>query len=630
MCGICGMIGFGAEAPGGGRESEAVARMSGAMVHRGPDEHGEFSAEHVALDVRRLSIIDVERGHQPFSDDKGRIVAIQNGEIYNHGELRTSLEGLGHRFSTRCDTEVIPHLYSRYGLDFADKLRGMFAIALWDADRRRAVLVRDRQGIKPLYYAFCQGRLMFASELKCLVSSGLLPLDLDYEAIGAYLELGYFPTPRTPLLAISKLPAGHRLVMDESGHRVEAWWEYPLCTPGPTSLGVEHYAEGLMAELTRSVHSQLMSDVPFGAMLSGGLDSSLVVALMASKLPDPVKTFSVGFKEDAHGNELHHARRVAAMFRTEHHEVELSMVSGTMDLPDLAWHLDEPTADLSVLGFYALSEVAAKNVTMALSGQGADELLGGYRKHRFAAALDRTPALARISRAIPDELAARAPGQWGRMLRSMRADDAASRLMAMSGLPAIDETFLRGGLSTVPPGAGLRGVRPLAAPLSRTGPALPATLFMDAQSALIDNMLLYFDRMSMAHSLEVRVPFLDHGVVEFCATIPAEFKVRGSVTKHVLKEAAKGVLPPDIIERKKIGFFRQATASWFDAHIDGILKDVLLDPGARYVEFLDRSWTEGALERGRRSGDEDVRRVLIAVLMLELWLARFLPDRTGR
>lgn len=623
MCGICGMV--GTDVASSGSADDVLRRMSAAMIHRGPDDSGEFRSDGVALGARRLSIVDVEGGHQPFSDDTGRITAVQNGEIYNHAELRTRLEGQGHRFTSRCDTEVIPHLYRRHGLDFVDELRGMFAIAVWDADRERAVLVRDRLGIKPLYYAQIDGRILFASELKCLLATGSVPLDLDHEAVSAYLELGYFPGSRTPLAAVSKLPAGHRLVADRSGHRVEQWWEYPLPDPGPTSLGLSHYAEGLLEELDEAVRLRLMSDVPFGAMLSGGLDSSLIVALMAPKMSEPVKTFSVGFKEDLEGNELPVARRVAELFGADHHEVELSMVADLPDLSEISWHLDEPTADLSVLGFYALSGVASKEVTMALSGQGADELLGGYQKHRVAAAIDRGGAVARIAGAVARGAAGLAPGQWGRLAETLGARDHGARLLAMSSLPALPVEARLGRLGDVPPGAGRRAVDLHARRLPRSTGALPATLFLDAQLALVDSMLHYFDRMSMAHSLEVRVPFLDHKVVEFAARIPARFKVKGAVTKHVLREAAGGLLPPDIIHRKKVGFFRQATSTWFDAQVDGVMSDVLLDPGARYREFLDQAAVGRAIEHGRRSADDADRRTLIALLMLEVWLARVLP-----
>ena len=620
MCGICGLVGAGVGPSGD--DATVLARMSNAMVHRGPDDHGEFSSAGVAFGARRLSIVDVEGGHQPFSDDSGTVTAVQNGEIYNHVELRRELEKLGHTFRSRCDTEVIPHLYRRYGPDFAEKLRGMFAIAVWDEREQRAILIRDRLGIKPLYYARVGDRLFFASELRSIIGTQQIPLDLDYEGISAYLELGYFPGALTPLAAVSKLPAGHRLIVHPSHEQVERWWEYPIPNPGPTRLGLRHYAEALLAELEESVRLRLMSDRPFGAMLSGGLDSSLIVALMAPQLSDPVKTFSVGFKEDQESNELAVAQKVADQFGCEHRQVELSMVSDTLDLPRLAWDLDEPTADLSALGFHALSAVAAEDVTMALSGQGADELLGGYRKHRVAAAMDRRPYLARGARLLPERVLARAPGPWGRLLTAFAAEDPASRLLAMSGIPLADRDEGRGGVPGLPQDAARRAIETLAGRLPRAGSALAGTLFLDAQLALVDDMLLYFDRMSMAHSLEVRVPFLDHKLVEFCATIPDEFKVHGAVTKRVLKEAAAGILPPEIIHRKKIGFFRQATTAWFEAQAESALEDVLLDPGARYQSFLSRSAVERSLIRGRRSGDEDTSRQLVTLLMLELWLAR--------
>ncbi|MGY1685903.1 asparagine synthase (glutamine-hydrolyzing) [Geodermatophilus sp. SYSU D00867] len=623
MCGICGVVATdGALAP---VDEAAVVRMSSAMVHRGPDDDGLFRADGVALGARRLSIVDVEGGHQPFSDDTGRVTAVQNGEIYNHAELRRQLEALGHRFRSRCDTEVIPHLYRRHGIGFTHRLRGMFAIALWDAENDRAVLVRDRMGIKPLYYAWARERLVFASELKCIVSSGLVPLDLDFEAISAYLELGFFPGARTPFAGVSKLPAGHRLVVEGGRHRVERWWDYPVPSPGPVDLGVRHYAEGLLQELDEAVRLRLMSDVPFGAMLSGGLDSSLVVALMAPRLENPVKTFSVGFTEDQHGNELPAARRVAEVFGCDHHEVELSMTSDAPDFPALAWHLDEPTADLSALGFFSLSRVASEEVTMALSGQGADELLGGYRKHRVAALLDTSRVVPRLGRVVGDRVAGALPGEWGRLVRSSRAPDPASRVLAMSALPSFGREALRGGLAAVPPGAARRAVDVHAASLPRTVGALPATLYLDAQLALVDSMLHYFDSMSMAHSLEVRVPFLDHEVVEYCATIPAAFKVHGSVTKYALKVAAEGLLPPEVIHRRKVGFFRQATGAWFESQVGGVLTEALLDPGARYTGFLDRSAVERALRAAQGSRDESARRSLIALLMLELWLSQCLP-----
>lgn len=626
MCGICGVVRVGGP-PEPVVDPELLNRMTDAMVHRGPDDRGVVCSDGVALGARRLSVVDLEGGHQPFDDGTGRIWAAQNGEIYNHAELRTELEGAGHRLRSRCDTEVIPHLYRRYGLGFAEKLRGMFGICVWDAELRRAVVVRDRLGIKPMYWAQIGDKVLFASELKSLLASGMIPADLDYEAISAFLELGFVPGPRTPLAAVHKLMPGHRLVIDPDGVRVEQWWRHPLPDPGPASLGVGHYAEGLLAEMEESVRLRLMADVPLGVMLSGGLDSSFIVALMARQMSDPVKTFSVGFAEDSEGNELGVAREVASLYGAEHHELELSMASDTVPLPELVWHLDEPVADLSALGFLALSELAAKHVTVALSGQGADELFGGYRKHRAASLVSRYQRLPRVLRAAGDRLAPYAPERIGRAARTLTAQDPADRLIAMSGaLQAGDRGLFRGPLADVAEGAARRAASRHLDGL--TDDALPAALHLDTQLGLVDDMLHYFDRTSMAHSLEVRVPFLDHKVVEYAATIPPGLKVRGATTKHVLKEAARGIVPDSVIDRKKIGFFRQSVDGWFRSQVDRSISGFLLDPGARYTEIIDRSRIEEMLRRHRDGGDSPAR-VLIAVLMLEVWLSTYLPRAMG-
>ncbi|MDX6401768.1 MAG: hypothetical protein QOF27_2374, partial [Gaiellaceae bacterium] len=357
--------------------------MTDAMTHRGPNDRGIYAADGIGLGVRRLSIVDVEGGHQPFANEDKTVWAVQNGELYNHDDLRRTLGGRGHRFGSRCDTEIIPHLYEDTGTAFPEQLRGKFGLALWDARERRAVIARDRLGIKPLYYAEVGDVLVFASELKSLLASGLVDTELDYEAIDAFLTLGFVPGPLTPLARVRKLMPGERLIADQSGVRVEAYWSYP--EPAPAEMSLAEASEGLLAGLDESVRLRLMSDVPLGAMLSGGIDSSVIVALMARHMTEPVKTFSVGFAEAGKGNELDDARLVAEHFGTEHHELELSFAEQTVDLAELVWFMDEPLADLSSLGFLALSELAASEVTVALSGQGADELLGGYRKHRAAA-----------------------------------------------------------------------------------------------------------------------------------------------------------------------------------------------------------------------------------------------------
>jgi len=412
-------------------ERETLDRMTDAMTHRGPNDRGTFMSDGVALGVRRLSVVDVEGGHQPFANEDRRVWAVQNGELFNHAEIRDGLSRTGHRFASRCDTEILPHLYEERGPDFPTALRGMFGIALWDERERRAVIVRDRLGIKPIYYAVAGDLILFASELKSLLASGLVDTQLDYEAIDAFLSLGFVPGPLTPLAGVRKLMPGHRIVVDPAGYRVEQYWEYPR--PEPQKLSLEEAADGLLELLEESVKLRLMSDVPLGAMLSGGIDSSVIVALMARQMSEPVKTFSIGFAEAGEGNELADARFVAERFGTEHHELELSFAEQTVDLAELVWFMDEPLADLSSLGFLALSELAARNVTVALSGQGADELLGGYRKHRAAAVAGRWQRLPRPLRSLGLAALERGPARLGRATETLRADGAAARLLAMSG-----------------------------------------------------------------------------------------------------------------------------------------------------------------------------------------------------
>jgi asparagine synthase (glutamine-hydrolysing) len=623
VCGICGVVQLRGE-PRPVVAPEVLDRMTDAMTHRGPDDRGTYAADGVALGVRRLSIVDVDGGHQPLANEDGRIWAVQNGELFNHSAVRADLEASGHELRSRCDTEVIPHLYEDFGTAFAERLRGMFGIALWDDRERRLVVVRDRLGIKPMYYAVVGDLLVFASELKSLLASGIVPLDLDYEAIDAFLSLGFVPAPMTPLAAVRKLLPGHRIVVDPTGVSVEQWWRYP--EPAPVEASLEECAERLLAELSESVRLRLMSDVPLGAMLSGGIDSSIVVALMAREMAEPVKTFSIGFAEAGEGNELADARLVAGAFGTDHHELELSFAEQTVDLSELVWYMDEPLADLSSLGFLALSELARTKVTVALSGQGADELLGGYRKHRAAAITGAWQRLPGPVRGVGEHLLAKGPQRIRRASRTLQATDPATRLLEMSGnlRPGLRATLARGPLAELDGLAGLRAVR------SRLGDVvadpLPATLYLDGQLGLVDDMLHYFDRASMAHSLEVRVPFLDHHVVEYCATIPARHKVhRLRTTKHVLKHLARGLIPDRIIDKPKVGFFNAAVDGWFRAQTRGAISDYLLGPSPRYAEILDRREVERLAARHADGSDTRNAYALLSILMLEVWLSSYLP-----
>ena len=618
---------------GPGERREVVSRrlldhMTDVMTHRGPDDRGTYVAPGVAFGVRRLSVVDIDGGHQPISDESGRIWGMQNGELYNHMERRSELAAAGSRFRTRCDTEVIPHLYRRRGMLFPRALRGMFSLAVWDDDERRAVIARDRLGVKPLYYAQAGDLLVFASELKSVLASGVVPLELDYEGIDAYLSLGYIPGPRTPLIGVFKLMPGCLLIADERGVRTERYWEHPHPAPLKERRSASEWSEELLRQLDEAVRMRLMSDVPLGVMLSGGIDSSLVLALAARHVDEPVKTFSVGFRESADGNELDDARYIADVFGAEHHELELSFVEDTVDLATLAWFMDEPLADLSALGFLALSELASRHVTVALCGQGADELLGGYRKHRAASLAHRLKPV-RIPAATAGRLFSRWSPAAGRLATTLDATTAAKRQLAMSGRvdAAQRDRLVRGQLDALDGGAALRAVERLAEGLN--GDPLSETLYLDAQLALVDDMLHYFDRASMAHSLEVRVPFLDHEFVEFCATIPSDLKVRRLNTKHLLKETVRGIVPDRIIDKPKTGFFHGAVGAWFEAQAGRAIDDYLLAPEPGYADFLERREVERLIARHRETGDPDLGQLLLALLMLEVWLSTYLPRFAG-
>ena len=620
MCGICGVVQVGGEA----REVVSSAQldaMTDAMTHRGPNDRGTHTAPGVALGVRRLSIVDVEGGHQPVMSEENNVVAIQNGELYNHDELRRELRSEGHQFLSRCDTEILPHLYEQHGPRFPEQLGGKFGIAVWDDRRRRAILARDRMGVKPLYWARVRDVVVFASELKSVLASGLIEPEIDLEAIDLYLSLGFVPGPRTPIAGVRKLAPGSILVIGREGVHEEPYWVYPEPSPEARPRELEDYADELLPLLREAVRDRLMSDVPLGAMLSGGLDSSLIVALMAGASSRPVVTFSVGFREDE-ANELADARRIAEAFGCEHHELELSVKENAVDIDELAWRLDEPVADLSALGFDLLSELAAEHVTVALAGQGADELFGGYTKHRAAATIG---ALGFVPGGLRRALGG-LPWPNSRLRRAFDAfgaDDPSRRLLAMSGRLVNGDRgeLYKGALASVRDDNAYAVVEELRGGLD--GDPLAVTLYLDARLGLVDHMLLYFDRNSMAHSLEVRVPYLDHRLVEWAATVPPSMKVRRGVSKRVLKAVGMRFLPPQTVKKRKVGFFRSALDVWLDAQLAGTAGERLQDRDAAYLEFFDQAAVAQLVADYRRKHTEDAARLVFAILLLESWLTSF-------
>jgi asparagine synthase (glutamine-hydrolysing) len=623
VCGITGAFSIGGrtDVP---LEPSVLARMTEVIRYRGPDDAGYVAGHGMALGARRLSIIDVAGGHQPLASEDRRVWGAQNGEIYNHAELRADLERRGHRFGSSCDTEVLPHLYEEYGAGLVNRLHGKFAIAVWDSAARRGVLARDRVGIKPLYYAIVGDLIVFGSELKCVTASGLVSPELDPGAIAAYLMLGFVPGPMSPLKDVKKLMPGERLMIGNGEVRHERYWRYPKPKPD-ASLSSREWAERVRGELDEAVRKRLMSDVPLGAMLSGGLDSSLIVALMKRHLDAPVKTFAVGFTGTGLGSELGDAQRMADALGAEHHGLELPLETGEAALDRLTWHLDEPVRSLSSLGFLALSDLAAEHVTVALSGQGADELFAGYLKHRVASLTEswrRVPAALR--RPVAAAGARYAPGDFRRLAVALQAPDPAARLIASSGLlrPDLRKGAFAGALAEYED-AALRAASAYANEVPGAGP-LGALLYLDGQLGLVDDMIHYFDRTSMAVSLEVRVPFLDHKLVETAALVPDALKVRGRETKYVLREAARGLLPDFVFSKPKLGFFEASVEPWLKGGGRELIERKLTAPDAPYRDVVDATFVEQSLAAWR-GGASDRAQFVLAMLLLENWLSSYLP-----
>ena len=623
MCGITGAFSVDGSS-GPPLERHVLERMTESIRHRGPDDAGLVLDDAVALGARRLSIVDVAGGHQPMPNETGRIWGAQNGEIYNHDDLRRGLGADGHSFRTRCDTEVLPHLWEEHGPALCERLRGKYGIAVWDGNNRVGLLARDRLGIKPLYYAETNGLVVFGSELKAVIASGLIEEELDLDAIASYLTLGFIPAPLTPLAGVRKLRPGERLITGEGTVRLEQYWSYPSPPADPMPIGVEEAGERLLEALDESVRMRLMSDVPLGAMLSGGLDSSVIVALMARHMDEPVKTFSVGFRGDSEGNELGDARRVAQIFGTDHRELELPLGSSADDLSRLVWHMDEPLADLSALGFTALCELASRDVTVALSGQGADELLGGYRRHRLAAIAGSWHRLPAPLREVGTALVRRRSARFSAIAEALQATDPVARMIGSIGLlrPELRHELYSGALAEHADAAE----RHLGARLNGSSGAVPleAAMYLEAQLGLVDDRLHYFDRASMAWSLEVRVPFLDHELVELCASFPPSAKATATEGKRALRRAARGLVPDFVLDKRKLGFFSTSVESWLESHSGSLVDELLLAAEPRYAQVLSPALVR-RLVYDWRNGERRHSRAVLALVMLELWLREFLP-----
>jgi asparagine synthase (glutamine-hydrolysing) len=625
MCGIAGKYSL----DGAPVDRALLSRMAGAMVHRGPDDEGFYIGEAFGMTMRRLSIIDLGAGHQPLCNEDGSIWVVFNGEIYNYLELREDLSARGHRFKTASDTEVIVHLYEEMGADCVQPLRGMFAFAVWDERARSLLLARDRLGKKPLYYALRPGHaLVFASELKAVLEDESVTRTLDLAALDQYTSLLYIPSPASIFREVRKLPPGHYLVCTARGVTVEKYWDIPA---PPADLRLADVPERFGELLTEAVRIRLRSDVPIGAFLSGGVDSSLVVAAMAKLMNRPVVTTSVGFPDSGY-SELPYARLVARHIGSQHHERMVPAPTPEL-IADLVWHLDEPFADSSAVPTYFVSMVAREHVTVALSGDGGDELFAGYGRHRVEVIEHRLRrgagalagrGLARAAGLLPD-------GTKGRNILldlGLPAEEACARKFYFSPrVPRLKadlySPWLRAETERLDPLVVFkRAFRRLQSvdPLNRI-------LGVDLGTYLCDDILTKVDRMSMAHSLEVRAPLLDHKLVEFVATLPPVWKLSRGITKVLLRRALDGAVPREAFERPKHGFV-SPIGRWLRHELAGYVEDTICSRRATERGYFDARAVRALWEAHRRG--QDFAHEIWMLLVLEIWHRTFVDRASDR
>jgi len=629
MCGITGFIEPGPRA----NQREILHRMTHALRRRGPDDEGFYHDAHLALGIRRLSVIDLRTGQQPISNEDGTVLAALNGEIYNFRALRLELQGLGHRFQTASDAEVLVHAYETYGPECVARLDGMFAFAIWDAVRRTLVLARDRMGEKPLYYSAGADAFVFGSELRAVLEHPAVPRELSLESLVRYLAFEYVPAPHSILAGIAKLPPGHMLTISPgSKPDIIQYWDLPF---NPDYSVSEHeWVERLRAQLEASVRQRIEADVPLGFFLSGGVDSSAIVAV-AARLSgtQPLKTFSLGFAESSY-DERPFARAMARHCGTEHTEMVFSSADAAALIENVGDLLDEPLVDSSFLPFYALARFARKEVTVALSGDGGDELFCGYPT--FLA-----DSGSRWVQRLPQALVS-----WGR--RAVDSLPPSSKYGSIESLlkqfvrglgyaPEVRTQLLLGGLTGLERSALLSAaVREASAgfdpyeDLTRVVAELPELnsvdrlIYQHCKFYLADQNLATVDRASMASGLEVRAPFLDHALVELAGRIPAHLKLSGWKTKHILKRALQGALPARIIHRRKQGF-GVPIAAWLRGPLRHALEERLAPERVAHRGLFEPATTRRLVEE-HVAGHRDHRKILWGLLMFDAWCDRYLPD----
>ena len=610
MCGICGIVDIKRQRP---VDPALLKRMTDLMYHRGPDDEGTYTHKNMGMGVRRLSVIDLSGGHQPISNEDSSVFAIQNGEIYNFQELRHETESKGHIYKTKSDTEVIVHLYEEYGEEFVGKINGMFSIALWDTREEKLVLARDRVGIKPLFYYFDDHKFVFASEVKAIIKDLAIRRRINMKALNQYLTYGFVPAPLTMLEGIIKLLPGHMLIYQRGKLEIKQYWNINYAEPaeGPQDDYLAHFDE----VMKNSIRRHLISDVPLGVFLSGGIDSSVIVAVASGLVKGPVDTFSITFDDEDH-DESRFVRIVANRFKTNHHELRIK-ANAIGILPKLIQYMDEPVGDPCALATYHLSMFAKQYVTVALAGDGGDELFGGYDRYRrenFESMFSRIPiwlrggalGLAkRFSRfqskaGIIDRSVALSVGERYKLWMEIISEDGRRELRPQKDLSDIVQEYF-----------------------SKCGAAdsVNEMQYVDLKTYLPDDLLLKTDQMSMAHALEVRVPFLDEEVIRFAANLPQGMKLRGfNTAKYLLRSYLKQYLPKTVYGRGKHGFSLPVD-SWFRGDLREFANQVLLDPETGRSGIFNREGIGKLLNRHQQGMNQGSG--IWALIVFELWRRQY-------
>jgi asparagine synthase (glutamine-hydrolysing) len=623
MCGIAGLLYFD---PARRVDAARVARMTDTIAHRGPDDSGYFVEGPIGLGHRRLSIIDLAGGRQPIGNEDDSVVIVFNGEVYNYADLTVELQGRGHRFKTRSDTEAMVHAYEEYGDACVDHFQGMFGFAIWDRRRRRLLVARDRLGVKPVYYYVADDFVAFASEVKALLELFEIPREVDPQALELYLALRYVPGPGTMFKGIQKLQPGYRLIADAHGVHVERYWDLRFHEERATDA---QHLERFTALFEDSVRLRMIAEVPVGVFLSGGLDSSAVLATMSRLTAGHrVKSFAVGYRgteTPTTDNEFAYARLAAEALHAEHHEYHLTAEQFRDFVPDLVYQLDEPLGDPTTIPLYFLARLAREHITVVLSGEGADEILGGYgiysRMRRIDSVYERAP---RLAAGLAPRLAAYAPTEIARRYLRFLGQPLAARYRGVAkGVASEIFTQLLPDTTWPPPAldalfARYYGAVEGARPLDRM-------LYVDTKVWLPDDLLLKADKMTMANALELRVPFLDYRLVELAATLPEHLKIQG-VGKVLLRRAMRKVLPAPILDRPKKGF-PIPTRAWFQGPLAGFARDVLLDPRSACRARLDARTIDRLLREHAR-GEAHWEQEIWTLLVFEHWHRKFMGPAT--